>query len=88
MLALACEVSELELPGFVHQLSEDRGGLTLVYMHHADSLRSGTSYQNDTRISLRDHVEVELHVSRLRRSGWGLTRCSTKELCSTTVELL
>ena len=58
VLALACEVSELELPKFVQQLSEDRGGLTLVYMHHADSLRSGTSYQNDTRISLRDHIEV------------------------------
>lgn len=57
-LALACEVSEADLPQFAYQLAEERNGLSLVYMHHADSLKSGHSYQNDARMSLRDHLEV------------------------------
>ena len=58
VLSLACQVEATELPNFIQQLAENQNGLSLVYMHHTDSLRSGTSYQNDARISLREHVDV------------------------------
>ena len=58
VLSLACQVEVTELPAFIQQLAENQNGLSLVYMHHTDSLRSGTSYQNDARISLREHVDV------------------------------
>ena len=58
VLSLACQVEVSELPAFIQQLAENQNGLSLVYMHHTDSLRSGTSYQNDARISLREHVDV------------------------------
>ena len=58
MLALACEIPDANLPRFVQQLAEGGNGLSLVYMHHSDSLKSGTSYQNDARIFFRDHWEV------------------------------
>ena len=57
-LTTACGTSLENLAGFIHQLAEGRNGLSLVYMHHADSLRTGTSYQNSSHISLRDHAEV------------------------------
>ena len=43
---------------FVSDLVEEKDGMSLVYMHHNDSLRSGTSYQNEARISLRDNLDV------------------------------
>ena len=43
---------------FVSDLAEEKDGMSLVYMHHNDSLRSGTSYQNEARISLRDNLDV------------------------------
>ena len=58
VLSLACQVEATDLPDFIQQLAENQNGLSLVYMHHTDSLRSGTSYQNDARISLREHVDV------------------------------
>ncbi len=58
VLVLACEIVESELPSFIRELAEGRNGLSLVFMHHSDSLKSRTSYQNDVRISLRDHAEV------------------------------
>jgi hypothetical protein len=57
VLVIACDVSAKDLPGFSQQLAEGRGGLSLEYMYHRDSLRSGTSYQNSGHIHLRDNCE-------------------------------
>ena len=60
---LACDIPEAKLPSFVRVLAEGQGGLSLVFMHHADSLKSKTSYQNDARIRLKDHLEVRVALS-------------------------
>ena len=59
VLAIACDVTTEDLPGFVHQLAEGHGGLSLEYMYHRDSLRSGTSYQNSGHIRLQDNCQVD-----------------------------
>ena len=59
MLALACNKTREDVPGFVRHLAEGRDGMSLVYMYHADSLKSGTSYQNSAHIVLKDHCEVD-----------------------------
>ena len=70
VLSLACQVGGNELRGFIQQLANNQNGLSLVYMHHTDSLKSGSSYQNDARISLREHIEVcmgwEVGVANLK----------------------
>ena len=58
VLAIACGVSGDNLSGFIHQLAEGRDGLSLVYMYHTDSMKTGTSYQNNAHIHLRDNSEV------------------------------
>ena len=50
--------TEEERKIFVKQLSEEKNGLSLVFMHHRDSLISGHSYQNNAHIVLVDHVQV------------------------------
>lgn len=40
------------------QLAEGKSGLSLVFMHHCDSLKSGHSYQNNAHIMLSDHLEA------------------------------
>ncbi len=57
-LILACGVQMDQLPTFVKQLAECKSGLGLVFMHHTDSLKSGSSYQNESHIKLKDHVQV------------------------------
>lgn len=42
----------------MEQLVENKNGLSLVFMHHSDSLKSGHSYQNDAHITLTDHLDV------------------------------
>lgn len=58
VLVIACDVAREDVSEFVHQLAEGRDGLSLVYMYHADALKSGTSYQNSSHIHLRDNCEV------------------------------
>lgn len=55
---LACEVTAEGTTGFVKDLAEGKSGLSLVFMHHRDSLKSGHSYQNDAHITLMDHLDV------------------------------
>ena len=47
----------------VEELAVERDGMSLVYMHHNDALRSGTSYQNEARLSLRDNLKVSYRNS-------------------------
>ena len=51
-----------EVRGFVKQLAENKNGLSLVFMHHIDSLKTGHSYQNDAHITLTDHLDVSTIV--------------------------
>ena len=43
---------------FLEKLADGKNGLSLVFMHHRDSLKTGHSYQNDARITLTDHLDV------------------------------
>ncbi len=40
VLVLACEVLESELLSFIQELAEGRITVSLVFMHHSDSLKS------------------------------------------------
>ena len=67
----------------VEELAVERDGMSLVYMHHNDALRSGTSYQNEARLSLKDNLKVS-YTNKYRNSeitprmvvtlGYSLTR--------------
>ena len=58
VLAIACGTSEEAIGSFVAQMADGRNGLSLVFMHHADSLVSGHSYKNSCHIRLKNHVDV------------------------------
>ena len=58
MLSLACDIEETKYSEFVHKLAEDKEGVSMVYMHHEDSLRSKTSYQNEAHLTLRKNLQV------------------------------
>ena len=58
VLALGCNVSAADYPRFVQDLAEERQGMSLVYTHHQDSLRSGSSYQSPSHVSLRNNLQV------------------------------
>ena len=58
LVALVQGVEEAEFPKLVSDLAMEKDGMSLVYMYHNDSLRSGTSYQNEARISLKDNLNV------------------------------
>ena len=62
MLVIACEVSTEKLPDFIQQLAGGQGRLSLEYMYHRDSLRSGTSYQNSGHINLGENCQVRRSV--------------------------
>ncbi len=62
-LTIACGVQVEQLPVFVKQLSDCKNGLGLVFMHHTDSLRSGSSYQNESHIKLKDYVQVQASMT-------------------------
>ena len=59
-LVLACGVQKNQLPTFVKHLSECKNGIGLVFMHNTDSLKSMSSYQNESHIKLKDHVQVSV----------------------------
>jgi translation initiation factor 4E len=69
VLVIACDISRDDLSDFVHQLSDGRDGLTLVYMYHTDSLKSGTSYQNSAHIHLRDNCEALIAMVMKKLTG-------------------
>lgn len=56
-LVFACAVQMDQLPTFMKHLCECKNGLGLVFMHNTDSLRSKSSYQNESHIKLKDHVQ-------------------------------
>ena len=60
-ILFACKVDKEDRRSFVRNLAEGSRGISLVFMHHRDALRSGHSYQNDAHIMLTDHVEVRRH---------------------------
>ena len=43
---------------FLKELAHGTGGMTLVFMHHVDALRSGSSYQNYAHIAVEECLEV------------------------------
>ena len=43
---------------FLKGLAQGTGGMTLVFMHHNDALRSGSSYQNYAHIAVDECLEV------------------------------
>ena len=49
-----------DMESFVKQLAEGKKGLSLVFMHHSDALRSGHSFHNDAHITLIDHLDVRI----------------------------
>lgn len=74
VLVIACDVAREDVSEFVRQLAEGRDGLSLVYMYHADALKSGTSYQNSSHIHLRDNCEVRC-------------KCTLQNICSVTEDV-
>ena len=62
LIALVQGVEEEGFPQLVSDLAMEKDGMSLVYMHHNDSLRSGTSYQNEARISLKDKLKVSTGI--------------------------
>lgn len=63
VLSIACNVSEDSYDKFIRDLAEDGCGFNMVYMLHKDSLRTGTSYQNEAHLSLKQHLNVSNHYS-------------------------
>ena len=62
VLALGCNISAADYPRFVQDLAEERQGMSLVYTHHQDSLRSGSSYQSPSHVSLRNNLQVCVYL--------------------------
>ena len=65
-LCVAYEVVGEEATQFVHELAENQRGISLAYLHHLDSLKSGNSYTNEQHIKLKDHVDVRRGEGRER----------------------
>ena len=59
-LCLACGVEGEEAKRFVLELADNFNGVSLAYMYHADSLKSGASYTNEQHIKLKDVIDVRL----------------------------
>ena len=55
---MAVGVAGEEARRFVQELADNRCGISLAYLHHADSLKSGTSYSNEKHIKLKELVDV------------------------------
>ena len=62
VLCLACGVPESSYDQFVTDLAEDKCGFSIVYMHHKDSMRSGTSYQNEAHLTFKEHLQVSWYL--------------------------
>lgn len=60
---------------FLKGLAHGAGGVTLVFMHHNDALRSGSSYQNCAHIAVEDCVEVR-NVRVGKECGHPVMRCA------------
>ena len=58
ILCVAFEVVGEDAKKFVHELADQQHGISLAYLYHSDSLKSGNSYSNEQHIKLKDHVEV------------------------------
>ena len=57
-LCVAFEVVGEEAKQFVQELAESQHGISLAYLYHSDSLKSGNSYSNEQHIKLKDHLDV------------------------------
>ena len=68
-LCVAYEVVGEEATQFVHELAENQRGISLAYLHHLDSLKTGNSYTNEQHIKLKDHVDVRRGEGRDREGG-------------------
>ena len=55
-----------EAKQFVHELADNQHGISLAYLYHSDSLKSGNSYSNEQHIKLKDHVDVRRERERER----------------------
>ena len=71
-LCVAFEVVGEEATQFVHELAENQRGISLAYLHHVDSLKSGNSYTNEQHIKLKDHVDVRRERERGREEEFYL----------------
>ena len=57
-MCVAFEVVGDEAKQFVQELADNQHGISLAYLYHSDSLKSGNSYSNEQHIKLKDHVDV------------------------------
>ena len=58
ILLRALSVEKDNKRDFLRSLGRDTNGISLVFMHHRDALKSGSSYQNSARITVEDCFDV------------------------------
>ena len=63
-LCFAFGVEGEEARQLVKDLADGLNGVSLAYMYHSDSLKSGASYSNEQHIKLKDLVDVSFIVTQ------------------------
>ena len=79
-LCVAFEVVGEEARQFVRELGDNQRGISLAYLYHVDSLKSGNSYSNEQHIKLKDHVDVRREREG-EREGDGKSVCVCVCVC-------